>query len=51
MPNMMAALPNIGDGRCSMSQFGWRPLLQCYQDAKPVEIWRGAQNSPTDLSR
>jgi len=25
VPNVMAALPNIGGALCSMSQFGWRP--------------------------
>ena len=29
MPNVMAALPNIGGALCSTPQFGWRPLLQC----------------------
>ena len=29
MPNVMAALPNIGGALCSMPQFGWRPLLEC----------------------
>jgi len=29
MPNVMAALPNIGGALCSTTQFGWRPLLQC----------------------
>ena len=37
------------------AKFGWRPLLddvqQRCQDAKPVEICRGAPNSRTDLSR
>ena len=37
------------------AKFGWRPLLEavqsCSQDAKPVEICRGAPNSRTDLSR
>jgi len=29
MPNVMAALPNIGGALCSMPQFGWRRLLEC----------------------
>ena len=29
MPNVMAALPNIGGALCSTPQFGWRPLLDC----------------------
>ena len=29
MPNVMAALPNIGSPLFSTPQFGWRPLLQC----------------------
>jgi len=29
MPNIMAALPNIGGALCSTPQFGWRPLLEC----------------------
>jgi len=37
MPNVMAALSNIGGARC--------------QDAKPVEICWYAPNSPIDLSR
>jgi len=27
MPNVMAALPNIGGALCSMPQFGWCPVL------------------------
>ena len=29
MPNVMAALQNIGGAVCSTPQFGWRPLLEC----------------------
>jgi len=29
MPNMMAALLNIGGALCSTPQFGWRLLLEC----------------------
>jgi len=29
MPNIMAALPNIGGTLCSTPQFGWHPLLEC----------------------
>jgi len=28
MPNVMAALPNIGGALCSTRQFDWRPLLE-----------------------
>ena len=35
----------------STAKFGGRPLLECHavtlQDSKPVEIYRGASNSPT----
>ena len=35
MPNVMAALPNIGGALCSTPQFGWRPLLvSCSNAAK-----------------
>ena len=56
MPNVMATLQTIGGALCSMPQslgdahyqsaVQWR----C-QEAKPVEISRGAPNSGTDLSR
>ena len=29
MPDVMAALPNIGGALCSSPQFGWRSLLEC----------------------
>jgi len=29
MPNVMVALPNIGDAVCSTTHFGWRSLLEC----------------------
>ena len=29
MPNVMAALPNIGGALCSTPQSGWHPLLEC----------------------
>ena len=29
MPNVMAALPNIGGAVCPTPQFGWRPLVEC----------------------
>jgi len=39
----------------NVAKFGWRSLLdgvqQHYQDAKPVEICRGASNYRIDLSR
>jgi len=48
MPSLMVALPNIGGALCSTPQ----SLADAhYQDAKPVEICRGAPNSRTDLSR
>jgi len=55
MPNVMAALPNIGGALCSTPQSladaqYWNAVQQRCQDAKPVEICRGAPNSPTDLS-
>ena len=56
MPNVMAALLNIGDALCSTPQrltdahYDNAVQKRC-QDAKPVEICRGAPNSPTDLSR
>jgi len=30
MPNVMAALPNIGGALCWMLQFGWHTLLECH---------------------
>ena len=29
MPNVMAAMPNIGGALCWTPQFDWRPLLEC----------------------
>ena len=55
MPNVMVALLNIGETLCSTPQSLARAhcssaaQYHC-QDAKPVEICRGAPNSPTDLS-
>jgi len=56
MLNVMAALPNICGALCSTPQsladaHYWSAMQQCCQDTKPIEICRGAQNSPTDLSR
>jgi len=56
MPNMMAALPNIGGALRSMpAKYGWYPMLECRAVTKPrhdpVEIWWGAPNPPIDLSR
>jgi len=56
MPNVMAALPNIGGAQCSTPQSlpdaqYWSVMKQLCQDAKPVEICRGAPNNQTDLSR
>jgi len=56
MPNVMAALPNIGGALSSMPQsladahYYSAVQLRC-QDAKPIEICRGAPNYRTDLSR
>ena len=49
MPNVMAALPNIGGALCSTPQ-SLANVRYC-QDAKPVEICRGASNHRMDLSR
>ena len=56
MPNVMAALPNIGGALCLSPQSladaqYWSAVQQRCQDAKPVEICRGAPNYRTDLSR
>ena len=56
MPNVMVALPNIDGARCSVpqsvanAQYSSDVQYGC-QDAKPVEICRGAPNFRTDLSR
>ena len=55
MPNVMAALSNIGGTLCSTPQsladaHYQSAVQQRCQDTKPVEICRGAANSPTDLS-
>ena len=58
MPNVTAALPNIhvGGALCSTPQNladdnKQSAVQQRFQDAKPVEICRGAPNWSTDLSR
>jgi len=58
MPNVMVALPNTGGALSSTPQslaHTHSPLLdavqQRCQDAKPVEICRGAPNYRIDLSR
>jgi len=56
MPNVMAALPNIGGALCSTPQSladtqYWSTVQQQCQDAKPVEISWGAPNYRIDLSR
>ena len=56
MPNVMAALPNIGGALCSTRQrladaHYWRTVQYRCQDAKPVEISCGAPNYRIDLSR
>jgi len=56
MPNMMVALPNIGDALCSTPQsladahYQSGMQYRC-QDTKAVEICRGAPKYRTDLSR
>jgi len=53
---VMAALPNIGGALCSMpqsvanAQYSSAVHEGC-EDAKPVEICRGAPNYRIDLSR
>jgi len=55
MPNVMAALPNIGGALCSTLQFALRPLLECRAViaaiTEPVEISWCGPNYRTDLSR
>jgi len=56
MPNVMAALPNIGGALCSTPQsladgHYLSAVQQRWQDAKAVKICRGASNYWTDLSR
>jgi len=56
MPNVMAALPNIGGALCPTPQSladaqYWSAVQQSREDAKPVEICRGSPNYRTDLSR
>jgi len=54
MPNVMAALPNIGGALCptpqSLADAKCRAVTLPI-DAKPVEICKDGPNSPTDLSR
>jgi len=52
MANVMAALLNIGGALCSTPQSladaqYWSAVQQCCQDAKTVEICRGAQTNET----
>jgi len=52
MPNVMAALPTIGGALCSTPQSladaqYWNAVQKRCQHAKPIEICRGAPNSPT----
>jgi len=56
MPNVMAALPNIGGALCSTPQsladtHYQSSVQQRCQDAKAVEICWGAPINRTDLSR
>ena len=58
MPNVMAALPNIGGPSVQCRKVWLTPSTRvpCSNaaktaDAKPVEICRGAPNSQTVLSR
>jgi len=50
MPNVMAALPNIGGALYSTPKVWLTPPVTL-PNAKPVEICSGAPNSPTNLSR
>jgi len=49
MPNVMAALPNMGDALCSTLQFGSHPLLVPYSNAgktqKPLKFARVPQTT------
>jgi len=52
MPNVMAALPNIGGALCSTPQSladaqYWNAVQYRCQDVKPVEIYRGVQTNET----
>ena len=54
--NVIVALPNTGGVLCSTPQSladaqYWSAVQQRCQDAKPVEICRGAPNYRIDLSR
>ena len=40
MPNVIAALPNIGGALCSTPQFDWRPLLECCAVTLPTHETR-----------
>ena len=53
MPNVMAALPNLGGTLCSTPQFGWRPLRVACSNAgktwKPLKFARVPQ-TPEPIS-
>jgi len=55
VPNVMAALPNIGCALCWTPQFGWRPLLECHAVTLPRRETRwnylGCPKLTNDLSR
>jgi len=57
MPNVMAALPNIGGAPSVQRRKVWFkpsttvPCNNANKDEKSVEICRGAANYRTDLSR
>jgi len=56
MPNVMVALSNMGGALCSTPQsladaHYWTAVQKRCQDAKVVEIRRGAPNYRPDLSR
>jgi len=48
MPNVMAALPNIGGNLCSTPQFGRCPLLQCRIE-KEIEALEKVQKRATKI--
>jgi len=40
MPNVMAALPNVGGAVFNAANFGWRPLLECRALTLPIRETR-----------
>jgi len=51
MPNVMAALLNIGGALCSTPQFGWRPLLECRAVTLPRRETRWNLQGCTKLTK